>query len=56
MTIYIAGAWGGITIFESSAALYLPYEFTSVPIDTGNTNAFGVDPERTTLIIINPTA
>ena len=30
--------------------LYLPYEFTAVLIDAGNTNPFGIDPERTTLI------
>ncbi len=29
---------------------YLPYEFTSVPIETGNANVFGIDPEATTLI------
>jgi hypothetical protein len=31
-------------------AMYLPYEFTSVPIGTGNTNPFGIDPEQTTLV------
>ena len=30
--------------------LYLPYEYTSVPIPTGNINPFDIDPEQTTLI------
>jgi hypothetical protein len=30
--------------------LYLPYEFTAVLIDAGNTNPFGIDPEQTVLI------
>ena len=41
------------------AILYLPYEYTSVLIDTGNTDPFGIDPEQTTLIDagnINPFA
>lgn len=32
------------------AAHYLPYEFSSIPIATGNANPFGIDPEKTTLI------
>jgi len=28
-------------------ALYLPYEYTSVLISTGNANPFGIDPEQT---------
>ena len=38
-------------------ALYLPYEFTSVVIVTGNANPFDIDPEQTTLITsdnVNP--
>jgi hypothetical protein len=35
--------------------LYLPYEFTAVLIDAGNTNPFGIDPERTTLITTTET-
>jgi len=27
--------------------LYLPYKFTSVSIDAGNVNPFGIDPEQT---------
>jgi hypothetical protein len=52
------------TTFDGSTAsgagvgpLYLPYEFTSVPVLTGNTSPFGIDPEQTTLISsgnINP--
>ena len=37
--------------------LYLPYEYISVPIDTGNINPFGIDPEQTTLVTagnVNP--
>ena len=30
--------------------IYLPYEFTSVLIDVGNVNPFGIDPEQTVLI------
>ena len=30
--------------------LYLPYEYTSVAIETGNENPFGIDPEATTII------
>ena len=36
-------------------ALYLPYEYTSILIDTGNMNPFGIDPERTTLITTTET-
>src|SRR5208337_1420156 len=28
----------------------LPYEYTSIPIETGNVNPFDIDPEQTTLI------
>jgi hypothetical protein len=38
-------------------AFYLPYEYTSVPIDVGNVNPFGIDPEQTVLITtanVNP--
>jgi len=30
--------------------LYLPYEFTSVPIVVGNADPWGIDPEQTVLI------
>ncbi len=35
---------------------YLPYEYTSVPIDTGNVNPFGIDPEMTALITVGLTS
>lgn len=31
---------------------YLPYEFTSTLIPTGNVNPFGVDPEQTVAITV----
>ena len=43
---YTAGTVGG----EYLGPFYLPYEYTSVPIETGNTNPFGIDPEQTTII------
>ncbi len=43
---YTAGTVGG----EYLGPFYLPYEYTSVPIETGNTNPFGIDPERTVVI------
>ncbi len=39
------------------ASWYLPYEYTSVPIKTGNVNPFGIDPGQTTSILtgnVNP--
>ncbi len=33
-----------------ASPMYLPYEYTSIPIETGNVNPFGIDPEQTTLI------
>ena len=30
--------------------LYLPYEFTSVPMTVSNVNPFGIDPEQTILL------
>jgi hypothetical protein len=36
-------------------ACYLPYEYTSVVIATGNTNLFDIDPEQTTLITASNT-
>jgi hypothetical protein len=35
--------------------LYLPYEFTSVLMDAGNANPFGVDPELTTVLNVETT-
>ncbi len=32
---------------------YLPYEYTSVPIEVGNVNPFDIDPEQSTLITAN---
>ena len=37
------------------AALYLPYEYISVPIPTGNVNPFDIDPEKTTPILVSNT-
>jgi len=37
-------------------ALYLPYEFTSILIDTGNADPFFIDPEQTVLITRGLTA
>ncbi len=33
------------------ASWYLPYEYISVPIEAGNVNPFGVDPEQTMSIL-----
>ncbi len=47
----------GMGASSGGAPLYLPYEFTSVLIATGNVNPFGIDPEQTTLITsgnVNP--
>jgi hypothetical protein len=43
------GATGGLYI-PPPTPFYLPYEYTSVPIATGNANPFGIDPEATTVI------
>jgi hypothetical protein len=43
------GATGGLYI-PPPTPFYLPYEYTSVPIETGNANPFGIDPEATTVI------
>ena len=51
----ISGELGGATGAEYLGPFYLPYEYTSVPIETGNTNAFGIDPERTTVITVGLT-
>ncbi len=37
------------------ASWYLPYEYTSVPIEAGNVNPFGVDPEQTMSILTGNT-
>ena len=56
MTIVTGGLLGPLLItggFASGApplTLYLPYEYTSVPIETANTNPFDIDPEQTTII------
>ena len=36
--------------------LHLPYEFSSVLISTADVDAFGVDPEQTTLVIVDTDA
>lgn len=41
---------GGGSGFWFAAPFHLPYEYTSVPIPTGNINPFDIDPEQTTLI------
>ena len=46
----ISGDPGGAAGGEYLGPFYLPYEYTSVPIETGNTNPFGIDPEQTTII------
>jgi hypothetical protein len=51
----ISGAPGGATGGEFLGAFYLPYEYTSVLIETGNTNPFGIDPEKTTIITVGLT-
>ena len=45
---------GTVSLFDAGP-LYLPYEFTSVPITAGNTNPFDIDPEQTTLITASNT-
>ncbi len=40
---------------EPPSTLYLPYEYTSVPILTGNVNPFDIDPEQTVSILISNT-
>ena len=67
MTSLAAGAFGasakgsitlGSIIFVSGfPPFYLPYEYLSVLMTTGNVNPFDIDPERTTLIMasnVNP--
>lgn len=61
MTIITGGLLGpflitrGLASGKPAVALYLPYEYTSVPIEAGNTNPFGIDPERTTIITVGLT-
>ena len=50
----ISGTPGGATGGEDLGPFYLPYEYTLVIIETGNTNPFGIDPERTTNISGTP--
>jgi len=52
----ISGYTGGITSGYFVGPFYLPYEYTSVPITTGNANPFGIDPERTTVITVGLTS
>jgi Concanavalin A-like lectin/glucanases superfamily len=52
----ISGYLGGVTGGAFLGPFYLPYEYTSVPIETGNTNPFGIDPERTTIITVGLTS
>jgi hypothetical protein len=51
VSAYPGGATGG----EYLGPFYLPYEYTSVPIETGNENPFGIDPEQTTIITVGLT-
>jgi len=37
------------------ASWYLPYEYTSVPIEAGNVNPFDIDPEQTVPILTGNT-
>ena len=46
----ISGAWGGATGAAYLGPFYLPYEYTSTVIETGNANPFGINPEQTTVI------
>jgi hypothetical protein len=46
----LSGAPGGATGAGYLGPFYLPYEYTSVVIETGNSNPFGIDPEATTVI------
>ena len=43
---------GSALLLRAAAAFYLPYEFSSVPIDIGNANPFDIDPEQTTIITV----
>jgi Concanavalin A-like lectin/glucanases superfamily len=52
----ISGYLGGVTGGAFLGPFYLPYEYTSVPIETGNTNPFGIDPEKTTIITVGLTS
>jgi hypothetical protein len=56
--IELENATGALLLEGSSgpAPFYLPYEYTSVPIATGNVNPFGIDPEQTTLITVGLTS
>ena len=42
---------GTVSLFDAGP-LYLPYEYTSVTITTGNANPFDIDPEQTTPITV----
>ena len=50
----ISGGMGGA--MRDIGPFYLPYEYTSVPIESDNTNPFGIDPERTTIITVGLTS
>jgi hypothetical protein len=52
----LSGAPGGATGGGFLGPFYLPYEYTSVVIETGNANPFGIDPERTTVITVGLTS
>ncbi len=47
----ISGAWGGATGEAGLGPFYLPYEYTSTVIETGNANPFGIDPEQSVSIL-----
>ena len=46
----ISGAPGDAIAVGGQTLFFLPYEFTSLPIQTSNANPFDIDPEQTTLI------
>jgi trimeric autotransporter adhesin len=52
----ISGYPGGATGGQFLGPFYLPYEYTSVIIETGNANPFGIDPEKTTIITVGLTS
>jgi hypothetical protein len=53
----LEGTVGNRLLESSIPALYLPYEFTSVLISTGNIDPFFIDADQTTRILtgnVNP--
>ena len=41
---------GSVIFVSGFTPLYLPYEYLSILMTTGNVNPFDIDPEQTTLI------